>query len=157
MGLPGSEPRLEGGGVVQTGVIKHEHKLRGPGAGDGSGIHRINDESCIQGSFTGSVVQLVGRRIIETQHVQALAMAGPSGHMFARKLPAVGDSQGQAKPGFVAVKHVHVARFFCLLPPGQAFGLVGVVVRIMGLFQRMAEPSPRPTTLFKKRRNMRTE
>ena len=50
-----------------------------------------------------------------------------------------------------------MARFFCLLPPGQAFGLIGVVVRILRRFQGMAGATLGPPTLFKNRRNVRTE
>ena len=69
----------------------------------------------------------------------------------------MGDSRGQAKPGFVAVKYVHVAGSFQFLHPGQAVGFVGVVVRVLGLFQGVAEAPPSSTALFKKRRNVRAE
>ena len=76
------------------------------------------------------------------------------GDVFAGKLPAIGDSRGQAKPRFVAVKHVHVAFFFQFLHPGQAFGFVGVIVRVLRLFQGVAEAPPGSTALVKKRRNV---
>ena len=79
------------------------------------------------------------------------------GNLFAGELPAVRDSRGQAKPGFVAVIYVHVAFFSQFLHPAQAFGFVGVVLRVLGLFQGVAEAPPAPATFFKKRRKVRAE
>ena len=84
-------------------------------------------------------------------------MTGPGGSLFTGKLPAVGDSRGEAKSGFAAVKHVHVVLFFQFPHPNRAFSFVGVVVRVLGLFQGVAEAPPRPPTLFKKWRKVRGE
>ena len=89
LGLPSSEPRLEGGGVVDAGVIEHEH--RGPGAGGSPGIEGVDDKGGVQASLAGGGVQLVGGRVVEAQHVEALTVAGPGSDVFVGKLPAVGD------------------------------------------------------------------
>ena len=50
--LPVLEPRLKGRGVVDAGIIEHEH--RGAGAGSGPGI---DDKNRVQGALAGSGVQ----------------------------------------------------------------------------------------------------
>ena len=47
-----------------------------------------------------------------------------------------------------------MAFFFSFLHPGQAFGFVGVVVRVLCLFQDVAKAPPTPATLFKKQRKV---
>ena len=118
---------------MDAGVVKHEH--RGPSAGGGPDIERLDDKSRIHGGLAGGGVQLVSGGVVEAQHVEPLAVTGPGGDVLARKLPAVGDGLGQAKARFVAVKHVHMAFFFQFPDPAQAFDFVGVGLRVLGFFQ----------------------
>ena len=64
LGLPSVESCLEGSGVMNFGVVEHEH--RGSGAGDRPGIKRVDDEGRVQRPLAGGGVQLVGGRVIET-------------------------------------------------------------------------------------------
>ena len=100
--FPVLQPRLERGGVVQAGIV--EDQYRGPGAGGDPGVERVDDKGGIHASLTGSGVQLVGGGVEQAQHVEALAMAGLGGDVFAGELPAVRDGRGQAKAGFIAVE-----------------------------------------------------
>ena len=138
--------------MVDTGVVENQH--RGPGTGGRPGIERLDDKDRVHGCLAGGGVQLVRGRVVEAQHVESLAVTRPGGHLLARQLPTIGDGRGQAKPGFVAVKHVHMPGLFQFLHPGQAFGFVGVVLRVLGFFQRMPKAPPLPATLFKKRRKV---
>ena len=52
--LPRLKPRLEGSGVVDFGVVEHEH--RGAGASGRPRVKRIDDEGRVQGAFTDSGV-----------------------------------------------------------------------------------------------------
>ena len=78
-------------------------------------------------------------------------MAGLGGDVFAGKLPAVGHGRGQAKAGFIAVEQVKRAFLFKFLHLAHLFGFEGVFVRVLGLFQAVAEVPPLLSTLFKKR------
>ena len=140
---------------MDYGVVEHQH--RGAGAGGGPRIQRVDDEGRVQAAPAGGGVQLVGGRVVEAQHVAARAVPWLRGHLFAGKLPAAGDGRGQAKAGFAAVIYVHVTFFFQFLHPAQAFGFVGVVLRVLRLFQGVAEAPPSPATLFKKCRKVQAE
>ena len=150
--LPGRQARPKGSGMVQAGVVEHEH--RGPGARGHPGLERVEHKGPVQGAFAGGRVQLVGGRVIETQHVKPLRMTGLRGDLFARELPAVGQGRGQAETRLVAVVQVDMALLFQGLQLGQALGFVAVVGRVLGRFQAVAEAAEAPTKLFKKRRSV---
>ena len=137
--------------MVDFRVVEHEY--RGAEAGGGPGVERVDNKSGVERTLTGGRVQVVGRGVVEAQPIDSLAVPGPDGDVFARKLPAVRNGRGEAKPGFIAVKHVHMAFFFQLPHPAQAFGFVGVVLWVLRLFQGVAKtpPATATATLFKKR------
>ena len=125
--------------------------------GGGPGVKRVEDKRGVERAFAGSRVQVVGRGVVEAQHVEARAMTGLRSNRFAEELPAVGDGRGEAKPGFVAVKHVQMAVFFQFPHPAQLLGFGGVRFWVLGLFQGVAKAPPPGATLFKKRRKVRGE
>ena len=66
--FPVLKPRLERGGVVQTGIVEDQH--RRTGAGGDPGVERVDDKGGIHASLVGSGVQLVGGVVEQAQHVE---------------------------------------------------------------------------------------
>ena len=56
LGLPGIEPRLERGGVVDADVVEYQDS--GPGPGGGPGIERVEDKGRVQAPFARGGVPL---------------------------------------------------------------------------------------------------
>ena len=153
--FPVLKPRPERGGVMQAGIVEDQH--RGAGAGGDPGVERVDDKGRVHGCLAGRGVQLVGGGVEQAQHVEPLAVAGLGGDLFARELPAVRDGRGQAKAGFIAVKQLNRAFFFQFLHLAQLVRFAGVLVRVLGRFQAVAEAPPFAPTLFKKRFSVRSE
>ena len=140
---------------MERGVVQDQD--RGPGARRGPGIDGLDDGGRVHRPFAGVGAQLVGRSVVEAQHVEARAAPGPGGDVCAGKLPAVGNGRNKAKARFVAVEDVQVAVLFQRVQFGQFGGLVGVVFRVLGFFQGTAKAPPFAPTLFKKRLRVRGE
>ena len=75
---------------MQAGIVEDQHSWTG--AGGDPGVERIDDKGGIHASLAGSA--LVGGGVKQAQHVEALAVAGLGGDVFAGELPAVRDGRG---------------------------------------------------------------
>lgn len=87
--LPDGQAGGEGSGMVEFGVVEHEH--RRPGTGSRPGIERVDDKGGIQATLSGGGMQLIGGGVEEAQYVESLTMTRLGSDVLAAKLPAVGD------------------------------------------------------------------